>query len=379
MARRRRGQFPEPFEERGLWKVKYWDYPHDVDGTKLPRVKRTKCLGRVGEVTIQQARKQACKVVEPINDAREGSEHRQRTMAELFGAWRSAIKSTLKLSTQVCYEWAIKKWIGPAFGPARLSDIGRSDVQIFLTSAAQRLAPESVRDLRARLRGLLSSAVEWGWVERNAAAGKFKMPARRPVRQKVILTPENFHRLIGDLRQPYRTLVILAVMAGLRKGELEALRRSDNVMPGVVVVDEATYRAKLDSPKTERSGREVAIDPLVQVELDAWKAQARYQGPDDFLFGQKRNRPARLDNAVKRHVKPACDRLGIPRVSWHDLRHTFTTWGRKAGVAPEALRDQLGHSSVSMTLDVYSHVEDRVAAAAALAQFAGLKPVGGLM
>ena len=62
-------------------------------------------------------------------------------------------------------------------------------------------------------------------------------------------------------------------------------------------------------------------------------------------------------------MKPACSRLGLPLVSWHDLRHTYTTWGRKAGVSAETMRDQLGHASVKTTLDIYSHLTDGTDAA----------------
>ena len=57
-------------------------------------------------------------------------------------------------------------------------------------------------------------------------------------------------------------------------------------------------------------------------------------------------------------------------MSWHDLRHTYTTWGRKAGVSPEAMRDLLGHESVKTTLDIYSHLDDQDAAAMAIEDYA---------
>ena len=57
-------------------------------------------------------------------------------------------------------------------------------------------------------------------------------------------------------------------------------------------------------------------------------------------------------------MKPTAERLGLPRFSWHDFRHAYTTWGRKAGVEAEVMRDQVGHTSVLMTQDVYSHLDD---------------------
>jgi integrase len=75
----------------------------------------------------------------------------------------------------------------------------------------------------------------------------------------------------------------------------------------------------------------------------------------DKLFSIRPNSPINLKNAVERHVRPACRLLGIPAGSWADLRHTYTTWGRRAGVKAESMRDQLGHSSVKTALDICSH------------------------
>ena len=77
-----------------------------------------------------------------------------------------------------------------------------------------------------------------------------------------------------------------------------------------------------------------------------------------------------MHSALARHIKPTASRLGLPAVSWHDLRHTFTTWGRRAGIKAETMRDQLGHSSVLMTLDVYSHADDRAGEAATIERYA---------
>ncbi len=143
------------------------------------------------------------------------------------------------------------------------------------------------------------------------------------------------------------------------------LRRSHIQAKGVTV-DEATYRGTLDSPKTERSRRTVVIGPIVRRALEEWRHVARFTGANDFVFSIRTNSPIDLKNAVERHVKPACRRLGIPPVSWHDLRHTYTTWGRRAGVRAESMRDQLGHSSVKTTLDIYSHVDGQDGVAEAI-------------
>jgi len=371
MARRKTYQKSEPYEENGQWKIKY-RMPIEQEDGSIRREQRTKCLGPVAEMNLTMARNGRDQFLQPINDAAAGIEHTRKTMGHLIARWREAIKPALKLSTQCSYDWAFKR-IEPAFGASPLATIGKADVQAFLTDSASRLAPESVRDLRARLRGLFSVAEEWGWIMHgaNPASGRFRLPERVHRRQKLVLWPEQLQVLVAALLQPYSTIVILAVLAGMRRGELAAVRWNDNAEAGKMVVNEAVYRGRLGTPKTLKSRRTVSIGPMAQRAINEWRVKAKFRGPTDFMFGIRTNTPIDLHNAVARHVKPAAVRLGLPPVSWHDLRHTYATWGRLAGIKAEALRDQLGHASVLMTLDVYSHAgQERAADAARIEQYA---------
>src|SRR5712692_268834 len=208
MARRKTYQKPEPREVNGQWKIWYRTPIEQPDGT-IKRVQRLKCLGPVSELTPSQAKKERDKFLLPINDVAVGIEHARKTMAHLIARWRQAIKPNLKFSTQLSYEWAFKR-IEPAFGGSAIPSIGKADVQCFLTDAAKKLSSESVRDLRARLRGLFSVAEEWGWIQHgmNPAAGRLWLPARKRKRPLIVLWPDQFWKLAGHLRQPYRTIVV---------------------------------------------------------------------------------------------------------------------------------------------------------------------------
>ncbi len=363
MARRRRGQFPTPKKEKGQWKIRYYTDQAQPDGT-VRRVKKTKCLGRADDLTLREAKKEAQRFLQPINDVEPGIEHSEKTVNELIQRWRRDVKPNLKRSTQDGYEWAFKR-IAPRFGPMPVSEIEKGDVQAFLTASGGELAPESIYDLRNRLSGLLSSAEEWGWVQRGThpVRGRFKLPQRVAARKRRILEPEGFQNLVMALGQPYSAIVMLAMLSGLRKGEIAALRW-DDIGPGYVEVDEAVYKGTLDTPKSRKSSRKVAIGQGLQLELENWRKQAKFTEPEDFVFSVRTNSPIDLKNATARHVKPACAKLGLPLMSWHDFRHTYTTWGRRAGVKAETMRDQLGHESVQVTLDIYSHADSRDAEAA---------------
>ena len=123
-------------------------------------------------------------------------------------------------------------------------------------------------------------------------------------------------------------------------------------------------------PRVAKSRRKVSIGPEVQKALEDWRKQAKFTDPEDFVFAVRTNTPVDLHNVVARHVKPVCVKLGVPLLSWHDFRHTYTTWGRKAGVEAEVMRDQLGHESVQVTLDIYSHIDERETHAGQIEQYA---------
>ena len=371
MARkRRRGQQPLPKEENGQWKIRYWA-DLEQDG-RMVRKHKTKCLGPVGQVTLSAARRAAREFIAPINHIVTGIEHSKKTVTELIAKWRAAVKPTLKYSTQLGYEWAFKRIQG-AFGGRTMTSVDRSEVQMFLTAASGGLAPESLRDLRARLRGLWTLAEDWGWTVQgsNPARGRLHMGQPGPRQRRSTLRPADFGLLVANLGLPYSTVVTLAGLTGLRRGELAALRWEDNPVPGRLIVDEAVYRGRLDTPKTPQSSREVALGPVAQQAIDAWRGQAPFRGPRDFMFAVRSNAPINLINAAVRHLKPAVARLRLPPVTWHSLRHAYTTWGRLAGLRPESLRDQLGHSSVRITLDVYSHIEERASDAVRLEESLG--------
>ena len=100
MARKRRAQFPEPKQENAQWKIRYWTDEVQADGSRS-RVRKTKCLGRVKDLTLTEARKEAWRFLRPINDVEEQVDHAAKTMRHLAAKWRQAVKPTLRLSTQL--------------------------------------------------------------------------------------------------------------------------------------------------------------------------------------------------------------------------------------------------------------------------------------
>ena len=168
-------------------------------------------------------------------------------------------------------------------------------------------------------------------------------------------------RKFGDLWLAFRTTEELLkkelFLFRTQKGEMVPLRWTD-IRSGQVVVNKALYCGVIGTPKTRRSRRVVTIGQVVESALADWRKQAEFTKPSDFVLAIRTNSPIDLHNAMARHIKPVCRKIGITDIGWHDLRHTYTTWGRRAGVPVETMRNQLGHASSVLTLDVYSHAGD---------------------
>lgn len=179
------------------------------------------------------------------------------------------------------------------------------------------------------------------------------MPALRDVRERLVLTPPQVRALLGELEEPYRTMILLAVLSGLRRGEIFGLRwKHVNFREGSILVAECNYKGRLGPPKTRASRRKVFVDGVVLEALS--RLHPANAQPDDFVFRAKCSTPLNPSNIWNRVLVPACKRAGIPRVSWHSFRYTYSTWADPTGESIRALQAQLGHTDSRLTLSVYT-------------------------
>jgi integrase len=180
-------------------------------------------------------------------------------------------------------------------------------------------------------------------------------------------------RAVTDPENRYSALYVVAVTAGLRQGELLGLPWEDIDLEGDTLRVRRTLQpagfpkgapARLTPPKTKKSVRTVrlprrAVEALLshaelqEAERAASSGSWRDRG---FVFPNTSGGPTDYTNLVPRHFKPLLKRAGLPNIRFHDLRHTCATLLLAKGVHPKIVSEMLGHSSVSITLDNYSHV-----------------------
>ncbi len=263
---------------------------------------------------------------------------------------------TLKYSTGKMYLCLANKHLLPYFGEQKLCDLQRVQVQHFvIEKQRQEYSVQTLGHLRDLMSKILETAKSWGWLQDNVARG-VKLPPMERVRKARVLSVGEIARLLEALTEPVRTMFFLALGLGLRIGELLPLRLEDlDFNAGLFYVRRDYYRGHLQTPKTARSERRFKLPILLVCVLRQYLENRKSQS--DLLFPNSAGTFFDDRNLIRREVEPVCDRLGIPRFSWHSLRHTFSTIAENNRVPISVVQSLLGHTSASTTM-IYTHAQD---------------------
>jgi integrase len=219
-------------------------------------------------------------------------------------------------------------------------------------------AAKSIDHMHDVLSAILRTAVKWGHLPDNPALG-VDMPPLGTVRPKWALTLAQGSALLKELPPLARTIVGLALLTGLRRGELFALRwQSVNLAEGHLTVDEAVYEGIFGTPKTTAGRRRVPLSDVTRQLLTEWKQRTRCTDPQALVFSTWSGKPIAPNNVSRRWVFPACARLHVPNATWLTFRRTYASWAHDKGVPGKVVAQLMGHTNADVTLNVYTQVLD---------------------
>ena len=292
------------------------------------------------------------------------------TVGIFLAEWLETVRHSVRPRTWQRYEEYVRLHITPGIGRIRLTSLSPQQVQrLYSDRLHSGLSAQSVVHLHRMLHKALHQAVRLGLVARNVT--ELVDPprvARQPMRA---LSPDEVRLFLAAAHgDRLEALYVLAVTAGLRQGELLGLRWRD------VDLDSQKLRVvgslqnipgvgfQIVEPKTDRSRRLVIISNLA---VDALRAHRETQAKerqrlglpshdDDLVFSNGLGKPTHPSNLLRRSFRPLLERAGLPKVRFHDLRHTAATLLLGEGIHPKIVSEMLGHSSINITLDLYSHV-----------------------
>ena len=337
-------------EGRGL-AIRWRELEIAPDGTTR-RVQRYEALGDV-------SRKKAAEILPQKIVTTQGSRPTRSlvTFQTHTSNWLKTMLPMYKPSTQKNHRHIVQKHLLARFGDQPLSDVTRQGVQGYVAHLVQRgYAPKTIDHIHDVLSAVLRTAVEWGHLADNPARG-VRLPKLKTVRPKWVLTISQAEGLLQALPPLPRAMVGLALLSGLRRGELFALRWKDlDADARVLHVRQAVYEGMFGSPKTEAGLRRIPLAESALQIVEEWKQRVRKAEADLLVFSTRSGEPICPGNVLRRWVFPACTALGLPRATWLTFRRTYSTWAHDKGVPGKVVAQLMGHARVDTTLNVYTQV-----------------------
>jgi integrase len=284
---------------------------------------------------------------------------RQAAEAWLAGARDGSIRTrsgdAYKPSAIRSYEGSLRNRVLPELGAAKVSAITRVDLQDFADRLlAEGLDPSTIRNTVMPVRAIYRRAVHRGELAVNPTAG-LELPAVRGRRDRVA-DPEEARELIAALPAKDRAIWATALYAGLRRGELMALRWDDVDLAGRRIQVSRSWDVReraAGAPKSTAGNRSVPMLAVLRTHL--LEHRLRTGRSDGLVFGADGTEPFGASSLGAR-AKQAWREAGLAEIGLHECRHTFAALLIAAGVLPKALSTFMGHASISITLDRYGHL-----------------------
>lgn len=347
--RRANGEGSKPAEVRpGLWRANIRVVEPDGTRKRLSVYGATSAACRDNVLAIRNR----VAAAEPTKDS-------PATLSAYLTQWlEDVVRPSVRPATLRSYEGIVRNHLGPRLGSHRLGKLTAAHVQHAIAEMERAGASPRTRELAlVVLRAALERAVQLDLIRKNPA-DRVERP-RKERREMRVWTPLQVAAFLtaaqGDrLYMLYR----VALATGMRQGELLGLRWPDIDLDGARINVQYTMdpaSRKLAATKTARGRRPIPLSPSTVAELRAHFDALPKRHPK-WVFHDGRDGPLRPSNVYRRSFKPLVAKAGVPLIRFHDLRHTFATLALSAGVHVKVVQEMLGHATVAITIDTYSHV-----------------------
>jgi integrase len=319
---------------------------------------------------------------------------RRMTVAEHAGEWLDKKRGRVGEQTLVNYANVLNVHVLPSLGHLELRRVSRKMLDDFVTdwtiggsmfTERVRLAQERERERATRerrpprtirlgrspktignaivvLSAMFKDAVKWDRLAASPATALERPKDDRAAEERMRPLDTPGLRALVDAAdgQVARALLVTAAMTGMRRGELLGLRWRDVDYTNrrVWVRRSIGLGGVVKQPKTARSVRAIALPRMVADELEAHWKTSPFRAADDYVFASSTGTPLDARNMLREVFEPAMRAAGLPRIRFHDLRHSYASVLIAQGAHPKVISDQLGHASVQITMDRYSHLFD---------------------
>ena len=367
-SRGMRGSVRKPRTSGGTWSYRL-DLDVDAAGQRFQK--------QVGGFRTKKEAQTA------LNEALSSVQHgtyvapSRQTVAEFLALWIEGVKSELAITAWSNYRMVVNFYIVPHLGSKRLTELTPVQIKAWHTKLLEHgrkdgtgLASRSVQLAHRVLHRALADAVRWNLLMVNPAS-RVKAPKANSAEMQAWTAEEAVRFLGGVAETRLLALWIVALHTGLRRGELAGLRWKDIDVDGATLTvaqqrTTADYAVVVMAPKA-KSQRQLQLAPTTIAALEAHRKRQRIErvaaGPawenTGYVFVNELGQPYH-PSRLREMFEKDCIRVRVPAIRLHDLRHTMATLALQAGVHPKIVQEQLGHSAINVTLDIYSHVPQAV-------------------
>jgi integrase len=339
--------------------------------------RKAKCIGPGRELAEQVRRQLEAKLALGDLSLFGSGEKKTQTFGERADEWlESYARVECKTSTSEGYEGVIEQYLRPRFGNRPFDQIKRDDIKAMINELiAKELSRNTIRNALCVIRGIFNEAIEVGIVEVNPAArlGRFTRTAKTSETKGIALTPaeaEQFLQAALEICPEYHPLFLMALRAGLRRGELVAVQwgdiqfgKDENDPNRFILVQHNYVRREHTTTKSKKSRRVDMSRELRRtlIELrDKRLLEAFLTGKndisDELVFLSPDGVILDPDNLYHRFFQPVLTKAGLRKIRLHDLRHSFGSLLIQSGASIVYVKEQMGHSSIQVTVDIYGHL-----------------------
>src|SRR6266498_4487873 len=338
---------------------------------------------RIVTTTFSGDRKVAERELRRLLRAVDTGEHvdpTRLTVRAWLGHWLDTVREEVSPKTHERYAEIVKNFLNPALGNLPLTKLAPIHIQKAYNDWATGgrrdgkvggLSPRTRRHIHRILRSALTRAVEQQVLARNPAdAFKKRLPAIEQRGMTTLTADQSACLLAAIAHTRIYWPVLLALATGMRRGEILALRwKNVDLERGTVRVVESLEQTKLGirfkAPKNDRH-RAITLPAYAVEELRGLKRQQAEellalgirQSGETLACGRADGEPLQPQSLTHQYTRLIGRVKDLPRVRFHDLRHSHATQLLKDGVHPKIAQERLGHASIATTLDLYSHVTE---------------------
>jgi len=285
------------------------------------------------------------------------------TFKQVAKDWIEYKKPNLRHSTWSVYEGHTRNHFDE-FNLIKINRVTTAKVEKWITARHNEgMNIATIKKILVTLGQIMAYAVRHGYVDYNPARDAERPRGNGESEESKIrvLTPVEINAFLdAEEDMKYRTLFRLAIFSGARQGELLGLKWSDVDWENNQIHIQRTFNnQRWYSTKTDASNRKIDLGPAMMKELKEWKL-ACPPNDLDLIFPNEAGQPINHNNLVKRYFEPALKKVGIEKIRFHDLRHTYASLLIEQGENIKYIQAQLGHSNPTVTLSVYAHLMNPV-------------------